>query len=110
MDRAQQDGGERKSTHCAPYYHIRMFSRLAVYLYSQQMSSGGRGGREFFARDATTAKETGLSVASVIRAREWLVEDGWLVLTLHNRQYGGPNRYAPVSHAEWVRNHPGRCR
>ncbi len=110
MGRAQQDGGERKGSHCAAYRHIKVLAPLIVHLYSQQMSSGGKDGREFYARDKKTADDTGLSVATVIRARAWLVKEGWLVLTLHNRQYGGPNRYASLSHAEWVKDHPGRCR
>ncbi len=91
---------------CTYLYHIDTLSKLKVYVYALLASPPGG---EFSAPDKTTAKDTGVSVATVIRARASLVKEGWLVLTRHNRQYGGPNRYAFVVHSEWAEGHPGRC-
>ena len=109
MDRTTQDSGKRKNRCVGVLYHLKG-AQLRVYLYAQQMSSGGKDGREFFASDTTTSSDIILSLTSVRKARRELVRDGWLVLTRPSRQSGRPNRYVTVDHEAWVSEHPGRCK
>ncbi len=98
--------GDEHDPPCEFFYHMENLPQLKVYMYAQDVTSGGG---KFSEPDRTTAEVLGMSVASVIRGRFDLARDGWLVLTSHNRDHGGPNRYAFVSHAEWVKSHPGSC-